>query len=219
MKKILDLNFCTLIYSDKDVNREKKLITDAFNYNTNFYKIKIPKFEIQFVYSRNEFDKMWGKKTLSFVSAFARDKKIIIFAHSIFDKSTIWKKEKFSEGLIHEINHLFYRELRNDEYDPLWLSEGLATFLQHHKKRFNYKKKLKIKKEILEESFENMTIDSYQIYTLFVEFLIFKYGEREILNLIKRLKDGEKLNNIFLQKYNKSFDELIKDGNKYQKTA
>jgi len=35
-----------------------------------FSKINIPKFDIQFVYSRNKFNEMWGSKTKGFVSAF-----------------------------------------------------------------------------------------------------------------------------------------------------
>ena len=219
IEKKLDLEFCKLIYSIEDTNFEieKKMILQAYNLNKKFAKIEIPKFEIRLVYSRKEFNKLWGKETQDYVSAFAKDDNIVIFSYGVFEKETKWKKKKFIEALTHEINHLFYQELRNDEYDPLWLSEGLATFMQHDKKKSNYKDKLVIKKEILNQSFEDMTIESYQIFTLFVEYLILNFGEKNILKFIKYLRRGKKLNNAFREVYKKSFDELIEDGNRYHK--
>ena len=137
MEKTTDLGFCSLIFSsdDSNIDYEKELIIKAYNFNKNFAKIEIPKFEIKIVTSRNEFENIWGSKTPDYVSAFAKDDNILIFSYGVFEKETKWSKEKFEEALIHEINHLFYQELRDDEYDPLWLSEGLATFMQHKKKK------------------------------------------------------------------------------------
>lgn len=219
MEKTIDLGFCSLIFSpeDSNIDYEKKLIVKAYNFNKNFAKIEIPKFEIKIVTSRKEFENIWGSKTSDYVSAFAKDDNIVIFSYGVFEKETKWSKDKFEEALIHEINHLFYQELRDDEYDPLWLSEGLATFMQHKKKKHQYKKQLKITKEILNQSFEEMSEDSYQIFTLFVEFLILIYGEKRILQFIEELKEGKNINLVFKEIYKKSFEELIEDGNRYHK--
>jgi len=219
MGKAIDLGFCSLIFSSEDsnINYEKELIVKAYNFNKNFAKIEIPKFEIKIVTSRSEFENIWGSNTPDYVSAFAKDDNIVIFSYGIFEKETKWSKEKFEEALIHEINHLFYQELRDDEYDPLWLSEGLATFMQHKKKKHPYKKQLKITKEILNQSFEEMSEDSYQIFTLFVEFLILSYGEKRILQFIEELKEGKNIDLVFKEIYKKSFEELIEDGNRYHK--
>jgi len=218
MIKKIDLKFCNLIVSseDSEVDYEKQLIIASYNFNKDFVKIEIPKFDIRLVYSREELNEIWGSETPDYVSAFAKDDNIVIFSYEVFDKETKWSKEKFEEALIHEINHLFYQELRDDEYDPLWLSEGLATFMQHKKKKYNYKDKKKIDKKILLQSFEEMNEDSYQIFTLFVEFLVLKYGEEKIINFIEELKNGETLENSFRKIYEKSFDDLIEYGNKYQ---
>jgi len=145
MVKTLDLKFCKLVYSEKDnsINKEKDLILKAYQLNKQFFKTTISKFEIKLIYSRKDFNKLWGRKTERFVSAFARNNKIVIFSYAIFDKETKWKQKDFLSTLIHEINHLFYTKLRNHEYKPLWLSEGLAVFMQHNQKRFSYKKRLK----------------------------------------------------------------------------
>lgn len=221
MKKKINLVFCEVIFSSKDsyINYEKNLIKEAYNLNRDFFKIKIPFFEIKIVYSREEFNKIWGSETPDYVSAFAKDDNIVIFSYGVFDKETRWKKEKFREALLHEINHLFYQELRNDEYDPLWLSEGLATFMQHGKEKHKYEKKLKITEEILNQKFEDMTLESYQVFTVFTEYLILTFGENKILNLIRGMEKGRKLNQLFLELYNKNFEKLIEDANRYNKIA
>lgn len=221
MEKTKDLGFCSLIFSsdDSNIDYETELVIKAYNFNKDFAKIEIPKFEIKLVYSREKFEKIWGYKTSDYVSAFAKDDNIVIFSYGVFETETKWSKEKFEEALIHEINHLFYQELRDDEYDPLWLSEGLATFMQHKKKKHSYKKQLKITKETLNQSFEEMSEDSYQIFTLFVEFLVLVYGEKNILQFIEELKEGKSIDLVFKEIYKKSFEKLIEDGNRYHKIA
>jgi hypothetical protein len=221
MENKIKLNFCEIVFSseDPDIEYEKKLIEESYKSNKDFFRIEIPMFETRIVYSREEFNKIWESETPDYVSAFAKDDNIVIFSYGVFDKETKWKKEKFQEALIHEINHLFYQELRDDEYDPLWLSEGLATFMQHGRKKHEYKKKLKITKQILNQKFEEMNLESYQIFTVFVEYLILKFGKDKILELIKSLKEGKELNNLFMEIYNKDFEGLIEDANRYQKTA
>ena len=219
MEEITNLKFCDLIYKkkDKSIKKEKELIIKAFNYNKRFFGIKIDKFKIKFVYSRKKFDKIWGSKTEKFTSGFIKDDLMVLFSYSIFDKETKWKKKYFYECLLHEISHLFYEEMRDDSYDPLWLSEGLATFIQSRNKKFKYIGGIKIKKEILEEGFEKMSLKSYHVYCLFVEYLIKIYGKNKLFNLIRSLKKGEDIDSIFKRIYEKSFEELIEDGNKYHK--
>ena len=221
MEKQIDLDFCILIYSakDKDIDAEKKMLIEAYNFNKEFAKINIPKFNLKLVYSREEFNRLWGSETQDFVSAFVKNDKIVIFAYGVFDKETKWEKKEFYRTLIHEINHLFYQELRDDEYDPLWLSEGLATFMQHGKKKSNYKGKLKITQKVLEQKFEEINIESYQVFAMFVEYLILNFCEDKVLELILELKKGAKLNDAFQRVYKKSFAKFIADGNKYQKVA
>lgn len=221
METQLDLNFCNLIYSDDDenLNFEKDCLIKAYTLNKKFMKIDIPKFDVRIVDSREKFEEIWGDETPDYVSAFAKNDNIVIFAYDLFEKETRWEKEKFEGTLIHEINHLFYQELRNDEYDPLWMSEGLATFMQHDKKKFDYENKVIMTKEEMMVDYENMGLESYQIFTMFVEYLVLEFGEEKILLFIEELKEGEKLNNIFQKIYMKSFSELIENGNRYHKIA
>ena len=210
MEKNINLKFCDLTYLEKDksIKKEKELIIKAFNYNKRFFGIKINKFNFKFVYSRKEFDKIWGSKTEKFISGFIKDDLMVLFSYSIFDEETKWKKKYFYECLLHEISHLFYEEMRDDSYDPLWLSEGLATFIQSRNKKFKYMPGIKIKKEILEEGFEKMGLKSYHVYRLFVEYLIKSYGKSSILQFIDELKKGKNINSVFKKIYKKTFEEL-----------
>ena len=221
MERTLRLKFASLAYPDKDkaINREKKAITKAFNYNKQFFKIKVPKFRIRLVYSRAEFDRLWGAKTEKFVSGFIRDGQIVVFSYSVFNKETKWEKKYFYGCLLHEISHLFYEELRDDSYDPLWLSEGLATFIQCGKKKLKHKKNLKITKGVLEEGFKKMNMESYHVYYLFVRYLIVNFNKKMLFRLIKGLRNGKKLEVLFKEIYKMPLEELIKDANKYKKTA
>ena len=141
-----NLKFSYLYYLKKDSlikTREGiNLIKKAFKYNQEFFNKKILKFEIILVYSRAEMDKLWGEKTKDYVAGFAKKKRIIIFSPSVIEKETCWKKRDFYTTLIHEINHLFFREITRT-YKPLWLCEGLATYLQRGKKKRRIPKQVK----------------------------------------------------------------------------
>ena len=113
--------------------------------------------------------------------------------------------------MVHEICHLFFEKIRKHEYNPLWLCEGLATYLQHNKKRF--KKKTKISYEELAISFNDLKSSSYAVFVSFTDYLIKKYGKEKCIKLLKetyRKKADEAVNRI----YGKSIRALIKDANK-----
>lgn len=89
--------------------------------------------------------------------------------------------------------------------------------MQHQKKKYPYKEKIKITKKILNQSFEEMNLESYQVFTTFVEYLILNFGKKRILDLINELKNKSSLEDSFKKIYNLSLDNLIKNANKYHK--
>jgi len=215
-----DLDFCNLIFSkeDKFINKEMNLLKKAYKINEDFFNnITIPKFDIKLVYSRKELDKEWGSKNQDFVSAFAKDDNIVILAYSIFDKESIWKKKHFFQALIHEINHLFYQEYRDDSYDPLWLSEGLATILQCIYEKKTSKHKIKITYESLNQIFEDINQESYKVFTMFTNFLLKSKGKEKLFLFIEELKNGFNKEESFQKVYNNDFNGLIQDANRYYK--
>jgi len=216
MNKVkIDLGFCEIYYDkgDKSLNESIKFIKKAFNYNKEFFGLSnIPKFRIILLYSRKEFDKLWGRKTPQWVSAFAKKIRIVIFSLSIFEKETSWKKKDFYSTLVHEINHIFFTSLTKKIYQPIWLCEGLATYIQRNKKK--PKKKPKIFYKILNESF-NYKNPKYDMYHLFIYYLIRKYGKEKFIKLLKYYRKGKGIEKCSQEVYNKSLKELIKDANKF----
>ena len=221
MDKKLNLKFANVIYgdTDKSFSEERKLIRKAYNRNKKFFDIEIPLFEVVLVYSRKEFDKQWGGKTADFVSGFSRDGKIVIFSQSIFNKETRWRKKDFYPCLVHEMCHAFYEELRDDSFDPLWLSEGLATLMQNGRKKLIHKKTLKITKKILNIGFNEMGVESYHVHYLFTRYLMRTFGKSKLLKFIKLLRKGGKQEVAFKKTYKMSFDDLINDANQHKKTS
>lgn len=215
-KESISLKFCKVYYNKNDFNINKTihLINKAFDYNKNFFRnIHISKFKVIIVYSRKELDNLWGKKTQKFVSAFANKKTIIIFSPKAMKIETCWKESEFFSTMVHEINHLFFEKIRKHEYKPLWLSEGLATYLQHHKKITHSKKRIKISYNTLNQPCKNLALSSYNIFIKFTEYLIKKYGSRNIIKLLKTMGKGKNLKNSIVKVYGKTIKELIKDAN------
>lgn len=187
------------------------LIKNAFKYNQKFFNKKISRFKIILVYSRKEIDRLWGEKTQNYVAGFAKKKKIIIFSPEVIEKETCWEKKDFYTTLVHEINHLFFREIAG-AYKPLWLSEGLATYLQGGKKK-RRKKKFKISYNILMKGSKNGFL-AYENYFSFVYYLIKKYGKKRIIKVLCEIRQRKKIDNIIKEVYNKKIIDLVKDANK-----
>lgn len=62
-----------------------------------------------------------------------------------------------------------------------------------------------------------MNLESYQVFTTFVEYLILNFRKKRILDLINELKNKSSLEDSFKKIYNLSLDNLIKNANKYHK--
>ncbi len=213
-KRKINLGFCEVYYnkSDKSIDESIKFIKRAFKYNKEFFKLSnIQKFKIILVYSRKELDRLYRKKTSNYVPAFAKKTKIIIFSLNVFERETCWKKRDFYSTLVHEINHIFFTGLTKEFYEPIWLSEGLATYIQHNKRK--PKKKTKIFYSILNKKFDYKT-PRYNMYHLLVYYLIKKYGKEKFirfLRLYNKNKDIERSSQII---YSKKVEGLIRDANK-----
>lgn len=202
----IDLGYCILYSKDFVSKNILNLIKRSFRFNQRFFNTKIPKFKIIFVYSRKQFDKLWGYKTGNYAAGFSKNNKIVIFPPDYIEKATCWKKKDFYSTLVHEISHLFYTKMAGT-YNPIWLSEGIATFLQHKKKN---SKKIKITYSILIPNFKSKLPLDYNIYHYFVYFLIKKYGKKRLFNFIRNVKKYKDTDKAFLIAYNKPLKEICK---------
>ena len=106
----------------------EKCVKKAYKINKAFWNFDI-KFNVRSVLTRKDMDKEWEGKTQKWMVAFAWNKKLIIFAPSVYEKLGCHKLESYQDTVTHEMNHLFYQKFVGT-YKPLWLSEGLATNIQ-----------------------------------------------------------------------------------------
>lgn len=214
-KKFIDLRFCKVYYHKDDPSMKNKgtmeMIKKAFKYNTSFFSKSLPKFNIVFVYSRKELNRFWRQKTPSYIISFVNRKGIVIFSPSVIEKETCWKKSDFYSTMIHEISHLFFKRITN-RYTPIWLNEGLASYLQNNKRK--PKDRIKITYFTLTRKFNKKTPLRYDVYNLFVWYIINKYKKEKIGSLLNKINKNRNIERIFSKVYGKSIKEMIKDANK-----
>lgn len=177
---------------------EDFLITTKKELNS-FFDSNIPEPIIFLLNSRKELDLIWGQKTEKWIvggtkygAIFILDPKIYIKESSHTDKNDLWKTLK------HEYCHIYFRHITNGHL-PLWLNEGLASYLAGQKKIcdspldvFSY--------------FNKSGKELYEIGYFWVELLIRKFGKDKFKKLIKALKPKPNLTEkIFATKFYKIY--------------
>ena len=169
-------------------------INKAENKYFKIFKIKPNKFRIVIVYSRREFDKLSGFKTADWVDGHFISNKLIVFSPSIrkkYIKPWLGRYYSYNAFFDHEINHLFYISLVGD-YNPVWLSEGYATYMMGQwKPKIAKKDFMKTKNperflfyRYIKRKYYKFAHEFYSLSFYVVKYLIEKYGHEKILTLI-----------------------------------
>lgn len=215
--KKINVGFCKIFYeNDRDINRLLvNSIKKAYNANLKFFNYSgIKKFKIILVNSRKDMNLLWGHKTANDVSGFSRNNRIILFSPNAIEKETCWKKSDFYSTLIHEINHLFFTNIAKT-HKPLWLCEGVASYIQPRKKRT---KGFQIPYSILKSNFNNCGVLRYDCSRILIRHLIKNYKKEKLLVLIRSLKNRNKnINETINAIYKKNLRAIIKDANSAQR--
>lgn len=210
MKKKDYLSFCKIYFKGRLTDTDKALITGAYKIVKKFFKMQLPKFDLIFVNTRKEFDGLLGRKTPNYVVSFVNRKGIVIFSPETIEKETCWKRSDFYSTMVHEIGHLFFRNISKRNV-PIWLNEGLAAYLQNNNKA--PKNKTKISYLELTRKFSVKKTLNYNTYWKFVYFLLREYKKEKMIKLLKNI--GKRGNNekLFKKVYNKNLSDLVKDAN------
>lgn len=148
-----------------------------------FFNIKIQPPLVFFVRSRRDIDKLWGRKTENWMSAWVWNNDVFILHPKVYTKESIHKDiAHFWEALEHEYCHLYFRALTGTCL-PRWLNEGLACYLAHQTK------KPPTKEEALSvfEYYDKSDRKIYAVGYFWVKFLIEKFGKAKLLKLIKTI--------------------------------
>ena len=131
--------------------------------------------------NRDDLDLIWGKKTERwFVGAF-KNNSIFILNHKVYAQESSHAAEEFWQTLKHEYCHYYYTQITRSHY-PIWLNEGLASYISGKKLilKGGYKDKLL---DVF-DYFDRVDKNVYTIGQFWVEYLIKKYGKNKFLKLI-----------------------------------
>lgn len=146
-----------------------------------FFNSNIPEPIIFLLNSRKELDLIWRQKTERWVVGGTKFGAIFILDPRIYTKESIHKNQNdFWKTMKHEYCHIYFRHITNGVH-PLWLHEGLASYLAEQKKVcdnpldvFSY--------------FNKAGSEVYNIGYFWVELLIRRFGKAKLVRLIKTLK-------------------------------
>lgn len=174
-------------YNIKPIKHNKKLekfLQSIQGELNDFFKIKIDQPFIFFIDSRQEIDKIWGKKTERWLTGWTKQNNIFILNHNVYARESNHKNIKhFWQTLEHEHCHLYYKQLTGINY-PKWLNEGLACYLS------GQIKPLPNKSEALTifQYYQKTNWQVFKIGYFWVSLLIKKFGEKKMLALLKDLE-------------------------------
>lgn len=210
--------FVSFLAKDPSLNRAIKDFRYGYIRASSFFKKKIPKVKLTFVYSREEMNNLIGHKTPSWFVGYADSfSKIFMFSPSVFDRESNHSKRDFRKVLCHEICHLFIRQIHNS-YEPVWLEEGLAYYVAGQESRLKNINPIFNNSEAIflidTRNRWNKTIGSqpdvpYALSFMFVDFLIRYYGKDRVIRLLMSLKDRYK-RKTFCQKFRGLYGKDIK---------
>ena len=200
---------------NKPGHKLDKFLETTKNELYDFFNINVEHPYIFFLNSRKDIDKIWNKKTESWLCAWAKNGDIFILNPKIYAKESNHEIKHFWQTIKHEYCHLYFNKLTGVTC-PKWLNEGLACYLAGQiKKTPTQDEAMKVF-----EYFEKNDREIYSIGYFWVKILIKKFGKKVFLKFLKELKPGlneRKFRIIFYKVYKIKFSKnslsiLFQDG-------
>ncbi len=198
-----------IIYYHKDVNDE--FVTTVIDYAERYYD------ELTQKLGFTRFDYWtWDKRAKIFIypdqETYVKETRQPSWSSGVaaYDQKTIWtypRESGFFDSLLpHEIGHIVFREVIGARNVPLWLEEGVASYLEQAKR---YGAEKVILQAMDDNTFiplrELSSIDGYALRmrsdvnvfyaeaVSIISYLIEKFGTERFNNFCKKLKDGKSL--------------------------
>lgn len=208
-----------IYYKGKDFVKIEKGILQTYNTVKPLFLIDVPGININIHEKRTDFNKKLKRETAEWLvgNASYNRNEINILSPIALENESSHKKSEFLQLLKHEFVHLFINKLAKGNAVPMWLNEGLASYVARQHK--NYKRNIFIEKDFCKKLStpkgwnDNINYLAYQISSLFVSFLIKKYSLNKIMELISSLDKNYYYPNfkeIFFNVYKKELGEVEK---------
>ncbi len=178
-----------IIFDSNDfcISKIKKQINRSISELNKFYKIKIPKINIELIYSKTKFDEIIKRKSPNWLVGITIKNKIYIFSPLCMEKYTSHNKKDFNKNLNHEICHLFNMAINKKL--PTWIDEGSALYLSKQKKNHSFNKSdwlffiNKLNSRMTIKTFTDH--NGYKIAYHMTDKIVKKRGLKYLLKLIK----------------------------------
>lgn len=168
-----------------------KYLPDKYAELIDFFNVQPPKIKINYIYSRNEMDELWGSKSRVYTMVDNNDPyQIYIFSPLVPEEVTNHRADDILPIVIHEIAHTFVTELNGRCFS--WVNEGLCELVSG----FVYDKK--VEKQNWEWFRSNgVFIDTeiswddlierqgYDISSRLVKYINERCGKDAVFNLLK----------------------------------
>ena len=171
------------------IDSEKELyvlVNRAYQANKNFFNGEISEISVNFLYSRKEMNISLGRETPDWVVGHAPNTSIFVFSPTVFDKVSSHPATNFFPVLIHEMTHIFIKELFgqcNNKY-PWWFNEGIAGYVSKQYKKYSYQKIKPVTFDEISFYKDWLNKSNYPQSFLFTQFLFEKYPKNTILKLL-----------------------------------
>jgi len=160
--------------TDEIIKEIEKGVNNAFVFFNDLKKVN---FEIELIYSREEFDEYLKEKTESWV-----------IAHSFKEKFTSHKRSEFLQIVCHETCHILLQKI-NQKFS-FWIFEGIALNVANQTKRGEIKKE-NSEYFINECLFKNpsygefISHQGYLISYFLMKYFLDNYDKKVVMDLIK----------------------------------
>lgn len=166
----------------------EKAVSLAYLANRDFFGEEVGGIEVNFLQTREEMDKIFGKETPNWMVGLGKNtRKIYIFAPSAYDKVSTHHISDFPLILTHEMAHVFDSAINGpykNQY-PKWLKEGIpGVVAKQYERSRNKKIKVQPFKELTDLREWNKH-PNYEQAFCFTKYLVDQFGKEAVLDLLK----------------------------------
>lgn len=191
-----------------EIDREK--LNQIMAEYADFFEVDdVPEPRVGFVYSREDFDKLLGRKTERWERAVSRQNGLFFIHSSKIEELTPHTNADFWPVVKHEMSHWFYRHVTGVENgNPRWFNEGLAGVVAEQRRT---QKPAALDEPVVDKYYSYSDASNYAWGYWMVKYLLDEFGKEKLVALIKSLAGEEMTKNFFAAQFEKAYHFDVTD--------